>query len=128
MVRMTMQISDESEQGYQSIGAWLQAVTDLNFIGFKTPATIARTELIEFLSKTPSPEELLGFHVSESAQMRLSRLSALDKAGYLSEAEQAELDDLQRLEHIVIMLRTRAGSNQIDYCRVHSFMQVGRTG
>lgn len=125
MVSMTMQAEDESEQGYQCIGAWLPAVTELSFIGFKTLATTVGAEIIEFLSKNPSPEELLGFHVSESVQMRLRRLSALHEAGYLSEAGQADLDELQRLEHIIIMLRTRAGSNKTDR---GSFMQFGRTG
>jgi len=46
--------------------------------------------------------------MSESAQMRLRRLLALNEAGYLSEAENAELDELQRLEHIIIMLKTQA--------------------
>ncbi len=123
MVQMTMQVSDESEQSYQSIGAWLPAVTELKFIGFKTSATASGTEVIDFLSKNPSPEELIGFHVSESAQIRLRRLSVLNEAGYLSETEQAELNELQHSEHIAVMLRSRAASNKID-CR--SFTQIGR--
>jgi len=108
MIQMTMQVSDELAQRCQCVGRWLPAVIELSFIGFRTLATAAGAEVIEFLSENPSPEELLGFYMSESAQMRLRRLLALNEAGYLSEAENAELDELQRLEHIIIMLKTQA--------------------
>jgi len=111
MIQMTIQVSNELAQRCQYAGAWLPAIIELGFIGFKTPAAAAEAEVIEFLSENPSSEALLGFHVSESAQTRLRRLLALNEAGYLSEAEQDELDELQRLEHIIIMLKTQAASS-----------------
>ena len=52
--------------------------------------------------------EIGSFQVSESAQLRLRRLLTLNEAGTLSLSEKAELDELQRLEHIIIMLKIRA--------------------
>jgi hypothetical protein len=111
MVQMTVQVSDELAERCQAAGPWLSAIIDLSFAGFRTPAAAAASEIISFLSGNPSPEELIGFHISEPAQFRLRRLLTLNGAGCLSEAEQSELDELQQLEHFMIMLKARAGGH-----------------
>ena len=110
MVQITMQVSDELAQRCQSIGSWLPTIIELSLMGFKTLATATVTEIIQFLSKNPSPDELLHFHVSEPAQSRLRRLLVLNEAGMLAETEQLELDELQRLEHTIIMLKAQVAS------------------
>lgn len=89
------------------MSTWLPSIIELSLIGFKTLATAAATEVIEFLAKNPSPRELLDYHLSDSAQARLQRLLTLNEAGLLSEVEQQELDELQRLEHVIVMLKAR---------------------
>jgi len=109
MIQMTVQVSDELAKRCQSAGPCLSAIIDLSFAGFKTPAAATVSEIIGFLSQNPSPEDLISFHVSEPVQFRLHRLLVLNNAGCLSEAEQSELDELQYLEHFVIMLKAEAG-------------------
>ncbi len=111
MIEMMIHVSDDLAKRCQTAGPWLPAIIDLGFVGFRTPAAATVSEIIDFLSENPSSKELLGFHVSEQAQTRLRRLLALNEAGCLSEAEQSELDELQRLEHFVIMLKSQAGIN-----------------
>ena len=107
MIQMTMQVPDELAERIQSISNWLPTIIELSLVGFKTLATTAASELIAFLNQNPIPQELLDYHVSEETQARLQRLLTLNEAGMLSEMEQLELDELQQLEHIVIMLKTR---------------------
>lgn len=107
MVQLTMQVSDELARQIEPIGSWLPPIIELSLIGFKTVATATATEVIQFLSKAPSSQDVLDYHVSEQVQERLQRLLALNEAGMLSETEQLELDELQRIEHIVIMLKAR---------------------
>ena len=107
MVEMTMQIPDELADRIQPIVSWLPTILELSLIGFTTVATATATELIQFLSKNPSLEDLLDYHVSQKAQTRLQRLLSLNQAGMLSESEQTELDELQRLEHTIILLKAR---------------------
>ena len=45
--------------------------------------------------------------MSKRAQERLRRLLALNGAGMLGEMEQLELDEIQQIEHIMIMLKTQ---------------------
>ena len=73
----------------------------------KTPAAEMSAEIIDFLLRNPTQDEVLTYHASDRAQRRLQRLLALNEAGLLSEAEQEELAELDKLEHIVIMLKAQ---------------------
>lgn len=91
----------------QPLQSWLPTVIELSLAGFKTSAISAATELIQFRSLNPLPQEALNYHASEKSQERLRRLLALNEAEILSEAEQQELDELQKLEHIVLTLKAQ---------------------
>jgi hypothetical protein len=110
MVQMTMQVPNDLAKRIQPISAWLPAIIEISLVGFKTLAAATAAEVIQFLSRNPSPQELLDYHVSDKAQERLQRLLALNEAGMLSEDEQAELDELQRLEHIIIVLKAQVAN------------------
>ena len=55
----------------------------------------------------PSGQEILSYHSSDRAQQRLRRLLALNEAGLLGESEQLEPDELQQVEHTLIMLKAQ---------------------
>jgi hypothetical protein len=108
MVQVTMQVSEELAERLRPIGSWLPAVLELTLIGCKTVASATAAEVIEFLSRNPIPQEVLNYHVSERSQLRLQRLLTLNAAGMLGESEQQELDELQRIEHILILLKAQS--------------------
>lgn len=112
MVQVTMQVPEELAERIQPMTAWLPTIIELSFIRFRTRATAAASETLDFLSGNPSPQEVMDFHISEAAQNRLRRLLALNEAGLLSEDEQRELDELQQLEHVIIMLKARIAAEQ----------------
>lgn len=105
MVQLTMQVPDELAKRIQPIRSWLPTILELSLVGFRTLATETAIEIIQFLLTNPSPQEVLKYHASERAQQRLQRLLTLNEAGLLGEAEQLELDELQRIEHTLIMLK-----------------------
>ncbi len=107
MVEMRLQVPEELAQRMQPMGPWLPAVLELGLLGCRTRAAATAAELIELLARNPSPQEVLGFHVSEATQDRSRRLLALNEAGLLGEEEQLELDELDKLEHLVVMLKAR---------------------
>lgn len=111
---MTMQVSNELAKRIKPISAWLPTILELSLVGFNTLATTIATEVIQFLAKNPSPQDVLNYHVSEQAQTKLQRLLALNTAGLLQETEQLELDEMQQIEHIIIMLKAQIGK-QIQY-------------
>lgn len=107
MVQMTMQVSEELAERLRPLGTWLPTVLELSLIGFRTVAAATAAEVVEFLSRNPTPQDVLAYHVSERAQTRVQRLFALNAAGMLAEDEQLELDEVQRIEHLLILLKAQ---------------------
>ena len=102
-----MELPDKLAKRLQPIRPWLPIVLELSFASLKSPAAETSAEIIQFLSTNPSPKEVYNYHVSERAQRRLQHLLALNSAGLLGEAAQHELDEMEKIEHIMIMYKGR---------------------
>ncbi len=68
----------------------------------------AYLEVLDFLMTRPTPSEILAFKVSAEAQERLRSLLNKNQAGNLNTSEVAELDVYEQLEHLMILMKTRA--------------------
>jgi hypothetical protein len=66
------------------------------------------SEISDFLSSNPTPEQVAAYKVSKRSQNRLRRLLAFNQAGLLSKDEHAELEQIEALEHSVTMLKIQA--------------------
>lgn len=110
MVQLTVQLTDDLAGRCKAVGPWLSAIIELSLAGFKTSAAATAAEVIGFLCTNPAPDATAAFHVSDEAQARLQRLLTLNEAGLLSLSEQAELDELQRLEQLVVILKIEAAT------------------
>ena len=77
-----------------------------------SPATafpeLAFTEMMEFLSSHPTPEQILAFQISPRAQARLAELLEKNWEEELSEAEHAELDWYGYVHDIMTRLKAQA--------------------
>jgi hypothetical protein len=107
MTEMILQLPDELAERIGRSVRWVPAILALSLDGYRTRAAAVASELIAFLSTNPSSAALLDFHVSENSQERLRRLLTLNAAGMTSEEEQAELDELERIEHMVVRLKAQ---------------------
>jgi len=107
MVQITMQLPEQLAGQILPARRWLPVVLELGLARLKTPAAETCAEVMDFLLGNPTKEEVLAYHASERAQRRLQRLLALNEAGLVSEAEQEELAELERIEHILIMLKAQ---------------------
>lgn len=116
MTNMTVTLSDEVAARIAPMQRWLSTILELSLLGLRTSAIATVTEIIEFLANDPTPQAILDYHVSDRAQERLQRLLALNAAGLLSDTEQLELDELERIEHSFIMFKAsvaqQAGQNR----------------
>jgi len=110
MVRTTMEVPDDLAERIRPLSLWLPTVLELSLSGFQTLAAATAAEVIRFLMTQPSSQDILAYHVSEQAQTRLRRLLSLNESGLLGEQEQQELDELQRIEHITLMLKAQAAA------------------
>lgn len=108
MVEIKMQVQDNLAHRLEPMTLWLPTVIELGLIGLKTPAVQTSSEIINFLSTGPTPAEVANYTVSDRAQQRLQRLLALNQSGLLSQDEVNELDEIEQIEHIMIMLKAQA--------------------
>ncbi|MBS1252973.1 MAG: hypothetical protein MAG451_02017 [Anaerolineales bacterium] len=107
MVEVKMQLPEQLARRILPVRQWMPTVLGLSLVKLETPAREVAVEIIDFLLANPSPDDVMSYHASERAQARLQRLLALGEAGLLGEAEQRELDELQQIEHAVIMLKAQ---------------------
>jgi len=110
MVQITMQVTKRLAQQLEPISDWLPTILELSLIRFKTPAVQTASEIMDFLASGPTANDLLNYHVSDRAQERSQRLLAINQAGLASPEEQAELDEISQIEHIIIMLKAQVSN------------------
>ena len=106
----TINLPDELAERVAPFGYWLPTVLEIGLLKLRTPAVETASELVAFLSTNPSAQEVQAYHASEGSQTRVRQLLALNRAGVIGEAEVEELDELLRLEHVIIMLKSQLTS------------------
>ena len=68
----------------------------------------AADEVVAFIAREISPEALVSFRPSESTRQRVWELVHKEKETGLTPDEKSELDDYERLEHLLILARAQA--------------------
>ena len=112
-MQVTLQLPDQLAAELLPAQRWLPLVLEVSLARLTTPAVSTANEIIDFLLRNPTPAEMLGYHVSDRAQARVQRLLALAAAGLLDDAEQQELDELQRIEHVLVMGKAQIAARQV---------------
>jgi hypothetical protein len=64
--------------------------------------------ILEFLASNPSPEEIRSFRPTPQMQERISELLEKSRRNQLTSAESSELDEYERIEHVIRMLKIRS--------------------
>ena len=62
-------------------------------------------EVYQFLASRPTHEEILAFRPSPDTQARIRQLLGANKEGHLTPDEESELDEFERVEHFIRMLK-----------------------
>ncbi len=68
----------------------------------------AADEIIEFLAREIPSASLVGFRPSEDTKRRVWQLVEKEKEEGLTPDEKCELDDYERLEHLLILAKAKA--------------------
>jgi hypothetical protein len=107
MVKITIDIPEELSDQLMQLGNRLPEFLALSLQKPAIPAVIYRY-IIDFLASQPTPEQILDFRPTATMQERLKTLLIRSQSGELTAIEQQELDEYEKIEHLVIMLK--AGS------------------
>lgn len=121
MAELTIQVSDELAQRLEPLQNRLPELLWQLLDFANLPTNISKTvqteptdiplvyqEVLDFLIKRPTPEEIIAFKVSSQAQSRLEELLSRNRSTTLNSMELAELDVYEQLEHMMILLKARA--------------------
>ena len=71
-------------------------------------ASALAQEGVSFLAGGPRPQEIVAFRPSETAVERSRELLLRNKAGQLTPAEEAELEEMALLDHLVTLIKAKA--------------------
>lgn len=121
MAELTIQIPDELAERLEPLQSrltellWLLLDSNLNPIQEQSKLNAGTVEIpevyqevLDFLIKRPTPEEIIAFKVSPQTQMHLQELLEKNRSGSLTQMELAQLDVYEQLEHLMILLKARA--------------------
>ena len=65
-------------------------------------------EVIEFLASGPRPEEIVAFRPAEDHVERSRELLYKNRESQLTETEEAELDQMEHINHLMTLLKAQA--------------------
>ena len=121
MAELTIQVSDELAQRLEPLQNRLPELLWQLLDVANLPTNISKTiqteptdiplvyqEVLDFLIKRPTPEQIIAFKVSPQAHSRLEELLERNRSATLNSMELAELDVYEQLEHMMILLKARA--------------------
>ncbi len=107
MPKITLEVPEELAEQLATVGDRLPELLRLSLQQPALPAHIYRY-ILNFIASNPTPEQIAAFRPTPEMIERLQTLLSRSKADSLTPTEQAELDEYERIEHLVIMLK--AGS------------------
>ena len=68
----------------------------------------AYDEFVDFVTSLPPLDAIANYTISPTAQARVNELLAANRNRRLTDAEAAELDEYERLEHLIRRAKIRA--------------------
>ena len=107
-MQVTIEIPDRLAKEFESEREHLAEILELGLRQRKAQASGMRRELLAFLARGPQPAEIVAFQPSGRAVERVRRLIARGKKGRLGPEEEAEMDEIAELDHLVTQLKAQA--------------------
>jgi hypothetical protein len=108
MTIVTLELTEELTEDLASAKNRLPEIIALGLNKLSPLPTQVYAYILSFLANGPTPEQLMTFRPMPEMQARLDELLDKSRADTLSELEKRELEEYERIEHIVIMLKARA--------------------
>ena len=104
MPRITLEVSEELSQQLAQVGDRLPELLALSLQQPAVPAQVYRY-ILDFLASNPTHEQIAEFKPTPEMQQRLRILLTRSNAGELTPTELKELDEYERIEHLVVMIK-----------------------
>ena len=108
-MRMTIEIPDGLAHRLQSERGRLEEILEsgLRLRDWVGASALAQ-EIVAFLARGPRPEEIIAFRPSGTAIDRSRDLLERNEEGKLTPAEEAEMEEMALLDHLVTLIKAKA--------------------
>lgn len=107
-MQVTIDIPDKLARQFESERERLAEILELGLRQRWARTSGLRRELLSFLGCGPQAAEIIAFRPSENAVERIRELLHRNKQGELSAEDEAELDDISELDHLMMQLKAHA--------------------
>ncbi len=105
MPKITLEVSEELAEQLANMGDKLPELLRQSLQNPVVPASIYRY-ILNFLASSPTPAQIAAFKPTPEMSDRLQTLLSCSQSGKLTTLELAELDEYERIEHLIIMLKS----------------------
>ena len=109
MARITLEIPDELWDKLEPMSDRLPELLAMTLEQPPLPARIYQY-ILDFVVSKPTPEEIIAFRPTSEMEERLRMLLERSKGGKITAAESKELDEYERIQHLMIMLKAEVFS------------------
>ncbi len=108
MVKLTIQVPSDLSTRLQPLRDRMAEIIELGLRAITPTRHRLYSEVIEFLASGPTPQEIVEFRPSAEGQDRVTELLDKNQDGALTSAEEAELDEYERLDYLMTVVKARA--------------------
>ena len=107
-MQLTIDISEDLARQVEPEREHLAEILRLGLRQRRAQVSGLRREFLAFLARGPQPEEIVAFKPSDAAIERARELLWRNKEGTLSPEEEAEMDDIAELDHVITQVKAQA--------------------
>ena len=114
MTQLTIEVSDELALRLQPVRNRMLDIIELGLRELQPASNPLANELIEFLSRAPSTEEILAFHPSIRSTTRIEDLLDKKRSSELIPDEEDELNQAEQLDFMMTLIKARTRQRSIQ--------------
>lgn len=104
MATITIEVPDELSPLIAQIGDRLPELLMQSLDKPALPAHVYKY-ILDFLASNPSAQEIADFKALPEMAERVRTLMTREEAGDIADVEKAELDECERVEHLMVMIK-----------------------
>lgn len=105
MATLTIEVPDELSELVAQAGDRLPELLARSLREPTLPTHVYRY-VLDFLASRPTPEQVAAFGPTSEMADRLRALLERESRGGIAPAERAELDEYEKLEHLMVMIKS----------------------
>jgi hypothetical protein len=105
MVKITLEVTEELSEKLEKLGDRLPELLNQS-LEQRTLPTHVYHYVLNFLASNPTHQQISEFRPTPEMQEHLKLLLSANKSGVLTESERFELDEYERIEHLIVMLKS----------------------